>query len=154
MGHEGSRGNYLPPPKRKKERKRTIQTQIRENSRKKIGGSLGRFLSLFRFIFAVKIFLHTVCIKIKVIHFQRPIVLTSINLNLHVTFICKDQLILFPLVPFLHHVRHAHLTGYIAIEDDNVSFHVLQVLRIGLKASLQYNAIVSLPAEIVTSHAS
>ena len=35
--------------------------------------------------------------------------------------ISKEQLILFPLVPLLHHVCHAW-PRYIAIKDDNVSF--------------------------------
>ena len=45
--------------------------------------------------------------KKKVIHFQRPIVLMSINLNICMWHINKEQLILFPLVPFLHQVCHA-----------------------------------------------
>ena len=49
----------------------------------------------------------TVCVKIKVIHFQRPIVLKSIDLNICMWHISKGQLILFPLVPFLHRVCHA-----------------------------------------------
>ena len=39
-----------------------------------------------------------------VIHYQRPIVLQS---NENVWHFSKEQLILFPLVPFLHHVCHA-----------------------------------------------
>ena len=45
--------------------------------------------------------------KKKVIHFQRPIVLKSINLNIRMGHTSKEQLILFPLVPFLHHECHA-----------------------------------------------
>ena len=45
--------------------------------------------------------------KKKVIHIQRPIVLKSINLNICMWPISKEKLILFPLVPFLHHVCHA-----------------------------------------------
>ena len=43
----------------------------------------------------------------KVIHFQGPIVLKSIDLNICMWSISKEQLIYFPLVPFLHHVYHA-----------------------------------------------
>ena len=46
-------------------------------------------------------------IKKKVIHFQRPIVLKSINLNIYMWHTSKEQIILFPLVPFLHHECHA-----------------------------------------------
>ena len=46
---------------------------------------------------------YTVRIQNKVIHFQRPIVLMSINLNICMCHIRKEQLIVFPLVPFLHH---------------------------------------------------
>ena len=46
-------------------------------------------------------------IKKKVIHLQRPIVLKSINLNIRVWHTSKEQLIFFPLVPFLHHECHA-----------------------------------------------
>ena len=49
----------------------------------------------------------TVRIKIKVIHIQRPIVLKSIDLKICVWHISKEQLILFPLVHFLHQVCHA-----------------------------------------------
>ena len=41
--------------------------------------------------------------------------------------ISKEQLILFPLVPFLHHVYMSLMTEYIAIEDDNDISHFLQV---------------------------
>ena len=51
--------------------------------------------------------LYTVRIKKKVIHIQRPIVLKSINLNICMWPISKEQLIYFPLVPLLHHVCHA-----------------------------------------------
>ena len=45
--------------------------------------------------------------------------------------ISKEQLILFPLVPFVHHVCHVScMTEYIAIEDDNATSHCLQVLVI------------------------
>ena len=50
---------------------------------------------------------YTVRIKKKVILIQRPIVLKSINLNICMWPISKEQLIYFPLVPFLHHVCHA-----------------------------------------------
>ena len=43
----------------------------------------------------------------KVIHFQRPIVLKSINLNIRMWQKSKEQLIFFPLVPYLHHLCHA-----------------------------------------------
>ena len=52
-------------------------------------------------------FLYTVRIKKKVIHIQRPIVLKSINLKIYMWHISKEQLINFPLVPFLHQVCHA-----------------------------------------------
>ena len=48
-----------------------------------------------------------ICIKIKVINFQGPIVLKSIDFNICMWPISKEQLIPFPLVPFLHHVCHA-----------------------------------------------
>ena len=51
-------------------------------------------------------FHYTVRIKIKVIHIQRPIVLKSIDLKICMCHISKEQLILFPLVPFLHQVCH------------------------------------------------
>ena len=51
--------------------------------------------------------LYTVRIKIKVIHIQKPVVLKSIDLNICMWGISKEQLVLFPLVPFLHHVYHA-----------------------------------------------
>ena len=51
--------------------------------------------------------IYTVRIKIKVIHIQRPIVLKSIDLKICMWHISKEQLILFPLVPFLHQVCHA-----------------------------------------------
>ena len=47
------------------------------------------------------------CVSKKVINFERPIVLRSINLNICMWHISKEQLILFPLVPFLYHVYHA-----------------------------------------------
>ena len=50
---------------------------------------------------------YTVRITKKVIHIQRPIVLKSINLKIYMWHISKDQLILFPLVHFLHQVCHA-----------------------------------------------
>ena len=50
---------------------------------------------------------NTVRIKKKVIHFQWSIVLKSINLNICMWHTSKEQLIFFPLVPFLHHVCHA-----------------------------------------------
>ena len=52
-------------------------------------------------------YMYTVRINKKVIHFQRPIVLKSTNLNIRMWHISKEQLILFPLVPFLYHVCHA-----------------------------------------------
>ena len=52
--------------------------------------------------------LYTVRIKIKVIHIQRPIVLKSIDLKICMWHISKEQLILFPLVPFLHQVIVCH----------------------------------------------
>ena len=58
---------------------------------------------------------YIVRIKKKVIHIQRPIVLKSIHFNIWMWPVCKEQLILFPLVPFLHHVCHAFMTEYIAI---------------------------------------
>ena len=45
--------------------------------------------------------------KKKVIHIQRPIVLKSIDLKICVWHISKEQLILFPLVHFVHQVCHA-----------------------------------------------
>ena len=42
----------------------------------------------------------------------------------------EEQLILFLLVPFLHQGM-SRMTEYIAIEDDNVMTHFLQVLTIG-----------------------
>ena len=45
--------------------------------------------------------------KKKVIHIQRPIVLKSIDLKICMWHISEEQLILFPLVPFLHQVCHA-----------------------------------------------
>ena len=51
--------------------------------------------------------------KKKVIHIQRPIVLKSINLNICMWPISKEQLILFPLVSCLHHVCHAKMTRFI-----------------------------------------
>ena len=50
--------------------------------------------------------LYTVCIKIKVIHFQMPIVLNSIDLNICMWPILSKEQLFFPLVPFLHHVTH------------------------------------------------
>ena len=50
---------------------------------------------------------YTVRIKKKVIHIQRPIVLKSIDLKICMWHISKEQLILFPLVPFLHQVCYA-----------------------------------------------
>ena len=50
---------------------------------------------------------YTVRIKKEVIHIQRPIGLKSINLNIYMWHTSKEQLILFPLVPFLHHECHA-----------------------------------------------
>ena len=49
----------------------------------------------------------TVRIKKKVLHIQRPIVLKSIDLKICVWHISEEQLILFPLIPFLHQVCHA-----------------------------------------------
>ena len=43
----------------------------------------------------------------KVIHIQRPIVLKSIYLKMCMWHVGEEQLILFPLVPFLHQVCHA-----------------------------------------------
>ena len=45
--------------------------------------------------------------KKKVIHIQRPIVLKSIDFKICMWQINEEQLILFPLVPFLHQVCHA-----------------------------------------------
>ena len=67
--------------------------------------------------------LYTVRIKKRVIHFQRPIVLKSIDLKIDLK-ISKEQLILFPLV---HTSGMSRITEYIAIEDDNVMTHFLQV---------------------------
>ena len=50
---------------------------------------------------------YTVRIKKKVIHFQRSIVLKSINMNIRMWHTSKEQLLLFPLVPFLNHECHA-----------------------------------------------
>ena len=55
------------------------------------------------------------CIKIKVINFQRPIVLKSIDFSIG-TLLASCM---------------SHMTDYIAIEDDNISFYFLQVLQIG-----------------------
>ena len=52
----------------------------------------------------------TVRIKKKVVHIQRPIVLKSIDLKIcmwHI-HVSKEQLILFPLVPFSHQVHVCH----------------------------------------------
>ena len=64
------------------------------------------FLTLWWLFFLIRVYSCTVRIKKKVIHFQRPIVLKSIDLNICTWPISKEQLILFPLVPFLHHVCH------------------------------------------------
>ena len=58
------------------------------------------------------IYIYTVRIKIKVIHIQRPIVL-SIG-----TFLASGM---------------SRMTEYIAIEDDNVMTHFLQVFVIGME---------------------
>ena len=60
--------------------------------------------------------LNTVRIKIKVIHIQRPIVLKSIDL------------ILIDIASGM-----SRMTEYIAIEDDNVMTHFLQVFVIGME---------------------
>ena len=59
----------------------------------------------------------------------------STDINICMWPISKEQLILFPLVPFLHHV--CRMIEYIAIEDDNVMSHFLQVLVIGMEDMLQ-----------------
>ena len=46
-------------------------------------------------------------IKKKIIHIQRPIVLRLIDLKICMWHVREEQLILFPLVPFLHQVCHA-----------------------------------------------
>ena len=81
----------------------------------------------------------TVRIKKKVIHIQRPIVLKSINFNIWMWPVYNEQLILFPLVPFLHHIM-SRITEYIAIEDDIVISHFLQVLLIGMDCTV--NAVI------------
>ena len=57
-------------------------------------------------------------------------ILKSIDLKICVWHISKEQLILFPLVHFLHQVCHS-MTEYIAIEDDNVMTHFCEVWTIG-----------------------
>ena len=74
----------------------------------------------------------TVCIKIKVINFQRPIVLKSIDLNICMWPISKEQLIFFPLIYTLLTSCLSRMTEYIAIEDDFVISHFLQVLVLGM----------------------
>ena len=62
--------------------------------------------------------------KKKVIHFQRPIVLKSINLNIYMWHTSKEQLILIGII-FASWM--SCMTEYIAIEDDSVISHLLQV---------------------------
>ena len=76
---------------------------------------------------------YTVRMKKKVIQIQRPVVLKSIILNICVLSISEEQLIIFPLVPIMY-VTHDH----IAIEDDNVISHFLQVLVIGWKTAVNH----------------
>ena len=65
------------------------------------------------------------CVSITVIQFQRYIILISIDLNICIWLIDKEQLILFPLVPFFPHM--SCITEHIVVEDDSVKFHFLQV---------------------------
>ena len=53
---------------------------------------------------------YTVRIKKKVIHIQWSIVLKTIDLKICMWHISKEQLIIFPLVPFLDQVCHAWLS--------------------------------------------
>ena len=76
--------------------------------------------------------------KVGLIHIQKHIVLKSINLNICIWPICKEQLIIFPLVYTLLASCMSRMTDYIAIEDDNVISHLLQVLVIGRGGSLQW----------------
>ena len=48
------------------------------------------------------------CVSKKVIYIQRIIVIKSIEWNIYMWLISKEQLILLPLVPFLHHVYVTH----------------------------------------------
>ena len=68
-------------------------------------------------------------IKKKVIHIQRPIVLKSINLKIYMWHISKEQPP-FSIGTFLASGMSG-MNEYIAIEDDNVMTHFLQVLTIG-----------------------
>ena len=47
------------------------------------------------------------CVYKHVIHIQRPIVMKSINCNIYMWLISKEELIFFPSVPFWHHICHA-----------------------------------------------
>ena len=69
--------------------------------------------------------LYTVRINKKVIHFQRPIVLSKLNWIVVCGVQVKSNvLILFPSCM-------SRMTEYTVIEDENVIFHFLQVLLIG-----------------------
>ena len=60
---------------------------------------------------------------------QRPIVLKSNDLKICMWHISKEQLIFFLFSTFLASGM-SRMTEYIAIEDDNVMTHFLQVLTI------------------------
>ena len=53
---------------------------------------------------------YTVRIKKKVIHIQRSVVLKTIDFKICIWHESKEQLIIFPLVPFLDQVCHAWLS--------------------------------------------
>ena len=90
--------------------------------------------------------------KIMVIHFQGPIVLKSIYLNIFIWHISKEQLIFFPLVAFLHHVCHAWPSTLPLKMTMSVSnFCKFCELDKSVIIAKQCNRIA---AEIVTSHAS
>ena len=63
----------------------------------------------FKFLHVLRhVYLHMYTVRIKkVLHFQKHIVLKSINLDIWMWPMSKEQFILFPMVPLLHHVCHA-----------------------------------------------
>ena len=83
--------------------------------------------------------------------FQRPIVLKSIDLNICMWPTSKEKLILFPLVPFLHHVCHAWSSTLPLKMTMSVSTFCKFCDLDKSIIAIQCNCIA---AEIVTSHAS
>ena len=95
-------------------------------------GTICRGKQIFANTIAKKILPYTVRIKIKkVIHIQRPIVLKSIDLNICIRPICKRTTHPLSIGTILASCM-SRMTEYIAIEDDNVISHFLQVWVIGI----------------------